>query len=432
MAIDKKIKYEKPIVQGGVDNYLGKQPQVQAPRKWQSSPDKPATELAYITEAEKDLILKSNIHGGLEGGPNMGPSGIMSLDSFGDVGGGGASGGDTDAGGGASQGAGTGGGGFSGKGGGESPADFSARVAKETANLQNAENIQARDLGYNARQDIVNRTYGPLQKYTGERGFLGNLFRGANKYGYTDTYTSGPNEGQVKPGYFGRAIGGLGSLLTGMPFVGGALGSMYDYGKGIFGPKQRDMSQFNKLGLGGVNPATYDFDPNAQINQDVDTTGYSRFSNASLGQPNINNLESLIAASQGIDTSMYGADQDIYGVENARGLFRPSQQSTDFNTKYSPDGITNYGFDEQPDGIMGLEADLGLPSNDLMADVSANDLKAIGKYAPNQNIPDIRMFEPSLNPTLTDKEIKGILDGTITEPTGQFARNGGIMGYGRG
>ena len=239
--IDKKLK---AVVQGGVDNYLGKQPQVQAPRKWQSSPDKPATELAYITEAEKDLILKANIHGGLEGGPNMGPSGIMSLDSFGDVGGAGASGGDTSAGGGANEGA-----GFSGKGGGESPADFSARVAKETAILQNAENIQARDLGYNARQDIVNRTYGPLQKYTGERGFLGNLFRGANKYGYTDTYTSGPNQGQVKPGYAGRFFGGLGSLLTGMPFVGGAIGSMYDYGKGIFGPKQKDMSQFNNLGL---------------------------------------------------------------------------------------------------------------------------------------------------------------------------------------
>jgi hypothetical protein len=379
MAIDKKIKYEKPIVQGGVDNYLGKQPQVQAPRKWQSSPDKPATELAYITEAEKDLILKSNIHGGLEGGPNMGPSGIMSLDSFGDVGGGGASGGDTDAGGGASQGAGTGGGGFSGRSVAEmnSPRDkaFENRVANEKAGLQIAERAQANNLGYNERANIANATYGPLQKYTGERGFLGNLFRGANKYGYTDTYTSGPNEGQVKPGYFGRAIGGLGSLLTGMPFVGGALGSMYDYGKGIFGPKQRDMSQFNKLGLGGVNPATLDFDPNAQINQDVDTTGYSRFSNASLGQPNINNLGSLINATN----------------------------------------LNDY------DGIMGLEADLGLPSNDLMADVSANDLKAIGKYAPNQNIPDIRMFEPSLNPTLTDKEIKGILDGTITAPTGKFA-----------
>jgi len=91
MTIDKKIKYE---MQGGVRNYLGKQPEVQAPRKWQSSPDKPATELAYITKAEKDLILKANIHGGLEKGPNMGPSGIMSLDSFGDAGGKGKAGGD--------------------------------------------------------------------------------------------------------------------------------------------------------------------------------------------------------------------------------------------------------------------------------------------------------------------------------------------------
>ena len=49
---------KKPIVQGGVENYLGKQPQVVAPRKWQSSPDAPPTELAYITKEEKDLILK--------------------------------------------------------------------------------------------------------------------------------------------------------------------------------------------------------------------------------------------------------------------------------------------------------------------------------------------------------------------------------------
>ena len=48
--IDKKMK---PVVQGGVDNYLGKQPQVQAPRKWQSSPNKPATELAYIQKQKK-------------------------------------------------------------------------------------------------------------------------------------------------------------------------------------------------------------------------------------------------------------------------------------------------------------------------------------------------------------------------------------------
>jgi len=52
------------------------------------------------------------------------------------------------------------------------------------------------------------------------------------------------------------------------------------------------MTEFNKLGLGGVNPATYDFDPNAQINQTLDPAtlqGLSRFSNKSLGimDPNI-------------------------------------------------------------------------------------------------------------------------------------------------
>ena len=275
MATDKAITYDNPVVQGGVDNYLGKQPQVQAPRKWQSSPDKPATELAYITEAEKDLILKANIHGGLEGGPNMGPSGIMSLDSFGDVGGAGASGGDTSAGGGAMEGR-----GFSGRNTNTtSEREFDRQKANQRAALQIAERKQARDLGYKERTNIANRTYGPLQKYTGERGFFGNLFRGANRYGYTDTYTDGPNEGEVKPGYGGRILGGILGLLTGVPGVGSIIGNQIDKYK----PKPKDMTEFNKLGLGGVNPATLDFDPNAQINQNVDTTGYSRFSDKSLG-----------------------------------------------------------------------------------------------------------------------------------------------------
>ena len=284
MATDKAITYDNPVVQGGVDNYLGKQPQVQAPRKWQSSPDKPATELAYITEAEKDLILKANIHGGLEGGPNMGPSGIMSLDSFGDVGGGGASGGDTSAGGGAMEGR-----GFSGRSVAEMndkrDTSFQNRIANEKAALQIAERAQAKRLskltGRRVKEtaNIANRTYGPLQKYTGERGFFGNLFRGANRYGYTDTYTDGPNEGEVKPGYGGRILGGILGLLTGVPGVGSIIGNQIDKYK----PKPKNMTEFNKLGLGGVNPATLDFDPNAQINQNVDTTGYSRFSDKSLG-----------------------------------------------------------------------------------------------------------------------------------------------------
>ena len=86
----------EPVVQGGVENYLGRQPEVQAPRKWQSGPDKPPTELAYITEAEKKLLLKEDIHGSLKDGPNEGPAGIISLDSFGDIGGGGQAGSEVD------------------------------------------------------------------------------------------------------------------------------------------------------------------------------------------------------------------------------------------------------------------------------------------------------------------------------------------------
>ena len=129
-------KGSEPVVQGGVDNYLGKQPQVVVPRKWQSGPDKPPTELAYITEAEKKLLLKEDIHGSLKEGPNEGPGGVMSLDSFGDIGGAGAAGVDTDPGGGYDTG--PGGGGFTGKGPNESPADFKARQAKETAALNKA------------------------------------------------------------------------------------------------------------------------------------------------------------------------------------------------------------------------------------------------------------------------------------------------------
>ena len=80
MSVEKKINYD---MQGGVRNYLGKQKQVKAPLKWQSSPDHPTTELAYITQAEKDLLVKQDLHGSLNGGVNRGPSGIMSLNGFG-------------------------------------------------------------------------------------------------------------------------------------------------------------------------------------------------------------------------------------------------------------------------------------------------------------------------------------------------------------
>ena len=70
-------------MQGGVKNYLGNQKQVKAPLNWQSSPDHPKTELAYITKKEKDLLIKKDLHNSLKGSANKGPSGIISLNGFG-------------------------------------------------------------------------------------------------------------------------------------------------------------------------------------------------------------------------------------------------------------------------------------------------------------------------------------------------------------
>ena len=68
----------KVAIQGGVKNYLPSK-MVTVPKKAKSSPDHPSTELAYITQAEKDLLIKKDLHNSLNGNANKGPSGIISL-----------------------------------------------------------------------------------------------------------------------------------------------------------------------------------------------------------------------------------------------------------------------------------------------------------------------------------------------------------------
>ena len=81
--------------QGGVINFLGQQPEVTAPVRAQSHADSPPVQLAYITDAEKDLLVNANIHGSMDGKPNPGPAGIESLDDFFTTPGGGIGGGST-------------------------------------------------------------------------------------------------------------------------------------------------------------------------------------------------------------------------------------------------------------------------------------------------------------------------------------------------
>ena len=236
MAVDKKLKYD---VQGGIRNYLGKQKTISnVPLKWKSGPGHPKTELAYITKEEKDLLIKKDLHNSLKNGPNKGPGGIISLnnDGIGDTGGPGSGG---------SENAGTDDKGNS-MGGGTGPSVQAPPGVRSnpTAPTDGTEGTLSDP---REKFDFVgNTTFGPTQNYTG-----GGLFSGANKYGYRDVDTNpfSKNYGETKPGYGGRIMGGLLSLATGIPFVGGAIGSMYDKGKGLFGSKTKDMSQFNNLGL---------------------------------------------------------------------------------------------------------------------------------------------------------------------------------------
>ena len=82
--IDKSMRPDY-VMQGKVKNYLGKQKMVKAPKKWKSAPNHPETELAYITKAEKDALVKMNLHGSMNGKANKGPSGIISLNGWGDA-----------------------------------------------------------------------------------------------------------------------------------------------------------------------------------------------------------------------------------------------------------------------------------------------------------------------------------------------------------
>jgi Skp family chaperone for outer membrane proteins/uncharacterized membrane protein YgcG len=82
------------VEQAGIINFLGEQPEVTAPIRAKSHADAPPTQLAYITDAEKQMLLDANMHGSLEGNqPNQGPAGIQSLDDFYNTPGGGVGGG---------------------------------------------------------------------------------------------------------------------------------------------------------------------------------------------------------------------------------------------------------------------------------------------------------------------------------------------------
>tara|TARA_R110001592_G_scaffold239131_1_gene499044 strand:- start:52 stop:1116 length:1065 start_codon:yes stop_codon:yes gene_type:complete len=244
MTIDKKINYE---IQGGAKNYLGKQKQVQAPIKWKSSPDSPETELAYITKAEKDLLVKKDLHGSLNGDVNRGPSGIMSLDGYGSF-------------------------------DGPDPSKDTGMSGAATSDAEtgkNTANTRAEGPGRNLPPGVTDQG---LQGYRdafinaggGQRVNAG-FFDSRNTISPAElskarVARNNPNN-RFGSGAYRNTRGGFGNFISGGGITGNLirkLGQKFGFGKTYDEPTY-DMSEFNNLGLDGINPATLDFDPNARI-----------------------------------------------------------------------------------------------------------------------------------------------------------------------
>jgi len=284
-------------MQGGVKNYLGEQPMVSAPKYWQSAPDHEMTELAYITPRERDVLVNMDMYGSMNGSPNEGPSGIMSLNGWGDK----------------DQGFGSPGGGTANTGG-HGYGDQERSYTRST------------DAGRGTETVTVSPKDHFEQSWSGQPGFLG---LGG---GYRNLKT--PNE--AGSGYQSRLNPmGLMSLLGGF------------------------ISRPFSLAVSGINAARNKFGPafnNFTSSKTLEEfrdkmRGYGRTMPTYSPYLKFGGIETLgqeMPEETNIDNSMWGADQDIFGIENARGLFRPHQMSTDFNIKYGPEGITYYE-DELPE-----------------------------------------------------------------------------------
>ena len=383
MSIDKKINYEdqrltekqkktiKPANQGGGPNYLGKQETVTVPKKWLSDPDHVVAELAYITPREQKILLNANLYGSLKGKPNRGPGGIMSLQ--GDLGGFSSS---------------TGGksGDSSGKGGGGSSSYKDTNYYKMMTGTGTTATSSTGDTyrsGNIARGAVPEYAFGPnnQMKYIGSAyksygqpglldriggffsraplgyrsvyntrpgsGIFGTSFfgqpdvqlvgaPGRQRYEFTD-----PRTGDVKPGIGGRILGGILSLVTGVPVVGSMIGNAIDKYK----PKSMydDMSQYNRLGLFGADPVLTDNYSNMKIS---DTS----FSPTNQPLFDVNEVQQMIENARSLPGNNLRTEVTKMDLQKFK---QPMTQTMDYDTYMSINPgstLTPYEFEQLKQG----------------------------------------------------------------------------------
>ena len=303
MSVDKKVNYD---IQGGVKNYLGKQKEVKAPLKWKSSPDNPETELAYITKAEKDLLVKQDLHGSLQGGVNRGPSGIMSLDGYGSF--------DSD---------------DPGKDTGMSGAATSAAETGSTS-ASDIKDVQAQMGQTNLPPGVMPQQ---AQDYQ-----LAAIAAGAgqkvNPGFFDDRNTVSPSQLAAAKAFNPTAFkknrkGGIMDFITSGGFLGSIVrnvGQRFGLGKKYNEPTY-DMSGINTRvyeNIPGVstNPNYYnDLDNELMLSPELDEFDADTFDD----QVNLNNVASLIEASKKMPENLGGMSTDSYPVQGIEKLMTPEE-----------------------------------------------------------------------------------------------------------
>jgi len=151
-----------------------------------------------------------------------------------------------------------------------------------TATSSTGDTVRSKNIAKGAVPEYVNtpdglKYVGSKQKYTGQSlfnrdgyrstvgtspGFFSGLFGNKNPMGSITTrinpttgqleyYSEEEDVGEAKPGMGGRLLGGLASLLTGIPVVGGMIGSAIDkykpkgYFEGLDTSEQRRLNALN-------------------------------------------------------------------------------------------------------------------------------------------------------------------------------------------
>ena len=154
-----------------------------------------------------------------------------------------------------------------------------------------------------------------------------------------------------------------------------------------------------------------------------------------LEASDLNNISSLISAAEtpkaqapefmfaspqfkeGLDNTMYGGDRMLFGADKNQLYYDGDVLPGGEVYESDADGITNYGFDTQPqEGIMGI--DVGYPSNDLMAKVSAQDL---ARYSQQGDLTRATDYETAMDTIysgsqMTPYEYNQLQQRNITQP----------------